>query len=131
MGKAMTLSANNIHTVLNKLVFRHEQDTVIAVVQDVETKEVLMVGHMNKEALIKTLETGYLHLWSTSRKRLWLKGETSGNYQLVVDIKVDCDGDAVLVLVKPLGPICHTGNKTCFYRSLNDLLASPSTQGSG
>lgn len=113
---------NVIDDILDKLVFRHDQETVIAVIQDAETKEVLMVGHMNREALVKTLETGYLYLWSTSRKRLWLKGETSGNYQLVVDIKVDCDGDAVLVLVKPLGPICHTGNKTCFYRRLYDLV---------
>lgn len=120
----MKLLKNNVNVILDKLVFRHEQETIIAVVQDVETKDVLMVGHMNKEALMKTLETGYLHLWSISRRRLWLKGETSGNYQLVVDIKVDCDGDAVLILVKSLGPICHTGNKTCFYRKLDDLLIS-------
>ncbi len=105
--------------IANELRFRHEQGTVIAVIQDVESREVLMVGHMNREALIKTLTTGYLHLWSLTRGRLWLKGETSGNYQIVFDLRVDCDGDAVLVFVKSQGPICHTGNYTCFYRGLS------------
>ncbi|MEM1644706.1 MAG: phosphoribosyl-AMP cyclohydrolase [Ignisphaera sp.] len=114
----MKITLNDAEKIANKLRFRYEQGTVIAVIQDIETKEVLMVGHMNKEALIKTLTTGYLYLWSISRKKLWLKGETSGNYQLVVGVKVDCDNDAVLVMVKPMGPICHTGNKTCFYRDL-------------
>ncbi|MCS7111129.1 MAG: phosphoribosyl-AMP cyclohydrolase [Ignisphaera sp.] len=107
--------------IADGLHFRHEQKTIVAVVQDVESKEVLMVGHMNREALIRTLTTGYLHLWSTSRRRLWLKGETSGNYQLVVDLRVDCDGDAVLIFVRPQGPICHTGNRSCFYRDLGIL----------
>ena len=118
-------TSEEIEHIISTLNFRHEDGTVIAVVQDAETKEVLMVGHMNREALRKTLETGYLHLWSLSRKKLWLKGETSGNYQQVVDVKVDCDSDAVLVLVKPLGPICHTGNKTCFYRGIKELIVQP------
>lgn len=80
-----------------------------------------MVGHMNREALIKTLTTGYLHLWSLSRGRLWLKGETSGNYQVIEDLRIDCDGDAILLFVKPQGPICHTGNRTCFYRDIQGL----------
>lgn len=113
---------NEIERIINRLNFRYEQNTIIAVVQDVDSREVLMVGHMNKEALMKTLTTGYLHLWSISRRKLWLKGETSGNYQLVVDIRVDCDEDAIIVLVKSLGPICHTGNKTCFYRKLEELV---------
>lgn len=106
----------------NKLNFRHEDGTIIAVVQEKKTKDVLMVGHMNREALIKTLITGYLYLWSKSRKRLWLKGETSGNYQIVEDVKIDCDEDAIVVQVSSLGPICHTGNPTCFYRTYRDLL---------
>jgi len=114
----MKISLEEAEKIADKLRFRYEQETVIVVVQDVETKDVLMVGHMNKEALIKTLTTGYLHLWSISRKKLWLKGETSGNYQLVVGIKVDCDNDSLLVTVKSMGPICHTGNRTCFYSSL-------------
>ncbi|MCC6045699.1 MAG: phosphoribosyl-AMP cyclohydrolase [Ignisphaera sp.] len=117
----MKLMPEEAENLVSKLRFRHVDETVIAVVQDYQTKEVLMAGFMNREALIKTLTTGYLHLWSTSRRKLWLKGETSGNFQLVVDVKVDCDADAVLVLVKPLGPICHTGNFSCFYKRLVEL----------
>ncbi|MEM4040525.1 MAG: phosphoribosyl-AMP cyclohydrolase, partial [Ignisphaera sp.] len=90
-------SRERAEEIVNKLRFRYEQNTVIAVVQDIDTKDVLMVGHMNREALIKTLTTGYLHLWSISRNKIWLKGETSGNYQIVVDIKVDCDKDAIVI----------------------------------
>lgn len=114
----MKVALEEAEKIADKLRFRYEQETVIVVVQDSETKDVLMVGHMNRAAFVKTLTTGYLHLWSISRKRLWLKGETSGNYQLVVGIKVDCDNDAILVRVKSMGPICHTGNRTCFYRDL-------------
>uniref|UniRef100_A0A7J3Z5D5 Phosphoribosyl-AMP cyclohydrolase n=1 Tax=Ignisphaera aggregans TaxID=334771 RepID=A0A7J3Z5D5_9CREN len=117
----MRLSLKEAEELVNKLNFRHVDNTVIAVVQDYKSREVLTVGFMNREALLKTLTTGYLHLWSTSRKQLWLKGETSGNLQLVIDLKVDCDADAVLVLVKPVGPICHTGNFSCFYRRLTEL----------
>ncbi|WP_054836373.1 phosphoribosyl-AMP cyclohydrolase [Metallosphaera hakonensis] len=95
--------------------------TIIAVLQDSETKEVLMVGNMNKEAVMNTLTTGLVHFWSLSRKSLWLKGETSGNLQLLQDFKIDCDGDAILVLVKSQGPVCHTGNRTCFYRDSSSL----------
>ncbi|WP_338604793.1 phosphoribosyl-AMP cyclohydrolase [Sulfolobus tengchongensis] len=112
--------------IVSSLNFRHEENTIIAVIQDYKTNEVLMVGNMNKEALIKTLTTGYLHLWSLSRKRLWLKGETSGHFQIIQEIKVDCDADAILLKVKSLGPICHTGNSTCFYRSYSDIINSKS-----
>lgn len=122
MVKILKLPHDKAVEVAGKLNFRHEDNTIIAVVQDKDTKEVLMVGHMNRDALIKTLTTGYLHLWSKTRKRVWLKGETSGNYQEVKDIRVDCDEDAVVVQVKSLGPICHTGNYTCFYRTYEDLL---------
>ena len=118
----MILSEEEAQKIIQKLRFRHEDDTVIAVIQDYRTKEVLAVGFMNREALMKTLTSGYLHLWSTSRKSLWLKGETSGNLQIVVDVRIDCDGDAILVLVKPLGPMCHTGNFSCFFRRWVDLL---------
>lgn len=118
----MVLPSKDIKKILNMLNFRYEQSTVIVVIQDIDTKEVLMVGHMDKEALEKTLSTGYLHLWSISRKKLWLKGETSGNYQRVVKILIDCDGDSLVVFVKPMGPICHTGNRSCFYRDLKDLI---------
>jgi phosphoribosyl-AMP cyclohydrolase len=121
VGKEM-MSRNDVEKILNSLRFRYEQGTVIAVVQDIDTKDVLMVGHMNREALEKTLSTGLLHLWSISRKKLWLKGERSGNYQRVVKILVDCDGDALVIFVKPMGPACHTGNRSCFYRELRELV---------
>jgi phosphoribosyl-AMP cyclohydrolase len=87
-----------------------------AVVQDAETKEVLMLAYMNQESLRLTLEKGETYFWSRSRKELWRKGATSGNVQRVVEIRVDCDADALLVQVHPAGPACHTGNRTCFYR---------------
>lgn len=118
------MSRDEVEKILSRLRFRYEQGTVIAVVQDIDTKDVLMVGHMNREAVEKTLATGLLHLWSISRKKLWLKGETSGNYMRVVKILVDCDEDSLVVLVKPMGPACHTGNRSCFYRGIRDLLTN-------
>jgi len=120
--KTLRLPLEKVIEIANKLNFRHEDNTIIAVIQDKETKEVLMVGHMNREALIKTLTTGYLYLWSKTRKKLWLKGETSGNYQIVEDVRIDCDEDAVVIQITSLGPICHTGNRSCFYRTYRDFL---------
>lgn len=117
----LTFSAEEAKSIASRLRYRYEGGTIIVVVQDYDSKDVLMVAHMNEEALMKTLTTGYLHLWSLSRRKLWLKGEISGNYQLVMDLIVDCDYDSVLVKVRSLGPICHTGNKSCFFRNLNNL----------
>lgn len=89
-----------------------------AVVQDANTKQVLMVAMMNAEAVERTQETKQAHFWSRSRRRLWLKGETSGNRMDVQEIRVDCDGDAVLLLVEPRGPACHTGETSCFYTEM-------------
>ena len=91
-----------------------------AVVQDDATNEVLMVGFMNEEALTRTRETGYATFFSRSRQKLWMKGETSGNKLAVKTIFVDCDDDTVLLKVKRLGDgnVCHTGERTCFYRKL-------------
>jgi phosphoribosyl-ATP pyrophosphohydrolase/phosphoribosyl-AMP cyclohydrolase len=91
-----------------------------AVIQDAESAEVLMVGFMNEEALAKTRSSGYATFFSRSRGKLWMKGETSGNKLEVVDILVDCDDDTVLVKVKRLGDgnVCHTGERSCFFRSL-------------
>ena len=86
-----------------------------AIVQDVETKEVLMLAYMNEESFLKTLETGYTWFYSRSREQLWQKGETSGHVQKVISIIGDCDDDTLLVTVEQTGPACHTGNKTCFY----------------
>jgi phosphoribosyl-AMP cyclohydrolase len=90
---------------------------VPAIVQEAETGEVLMLAYMNREAWLKTLETGKAHFWSRSRQSLWLKGETSGHVQLVREVRVDCDDDAVLLKVEQMGgAACHTGYRSCFYR---------------
>ena len=88
------------------------------VVQDSTTKEVLMVAWMNEESFHKTLETKETWFWSRSRQELWHKGGTSGNVQHVVDMKLDCDGDTLLVLVKAAGPACHTGAVSCFFNDV-------------
>ncbi len=96
-----------------------ERGLVPAVVQDSRTGEVLMVAFMNAESLVRTIETGETWFWSRSRGKLWHKGETSGNTQRVTSIEIDCDGDTLLVRVEPRGPACHTGERTCFFRSIH------------
>ena len=91
---------------------------ITAVVQDDATLEVLMVAWMNAEALRRTLASGETWFWSRSRGELWHKGATSGNTQQVSQVRYDCDADSLLVLVRPLGPACHTGARSCFYRAL-------------
>lgn len=87
---------------------------VVGIVQDSRTREVLMVGYLNRDSLTLTQETGRVHFWSRSRSELWEKGATSGNYLHVADIKPDCDGDALLIAAEPSGPSCHTGATSCF-----------------
>ncbi len=100
-----------------------------AVVQDAESREVLMVAYMNEEALKKTVETGYAHFFSRKRQRIWKKGEESGNTLKVKSIKIDCDGDTLLLEVEAKGPACHTGHKSCFYRDLDGKeLVAPEKQ---
>lgn len=89
---------------------------ITAVVTDAASGEVLMVAHMNDQALALTVETGLAHFWSRSRQSLWKKGETSGNMLEVRDIRIDCDQDAVWVKAVPAGPTCHTGARSCFFR---------------
>lgn len=103
--------------------FRFEiagEKLAIAVVQDYKTNEVLMVAFMNKEALEKTLKTKKMHYYSTSRKKLWVKGESSGNYQVVKEVYVDCDSDTLLFKVEQKGGACHEGYYSCFFRKLED-----------
>jgi len=96
-----------------------EKGLIPAVIQEIDTKEVLMVAYMDEEALKRTIESGYTHFWSRSRKTYWKKGETSGNVQEVKEIYYDCDSDTLLVMVKQHGQgACHTGNRTCFYRKI-------------
>lgn len=98
---------------------------ITAVATNRTTGDVLMVAHMNAEALRLTVETNVAHFWSRSRGALWKKGESSGNVLRVVDIRIDCDQDAVWLLVDPAGPACHTGARSCFYRRIvGDRLAS-------
>jgi phosphoribosyl-AMP cyclohydrolase len=91
-----------------------------AIAQDAENNEVLMMAYMNEESLKLTMEKGETYFWSRSRGELWHKGETSGNVQRVVEVRVDCDADTLLIRVHPAGPACHTGNQTCFYRNINE-----------
>lgn len=91
---------------------------VPTIVQDVHTKQVLMLAYMNAESLQKTIDTKLATYYSRSRQSLWVKGETSGHYQHVVEIRVDCDCDTILLLVDQEGPACHTGHTSCFYRTI-------------
>lgn len=91
---------------------------VPVITQDYKTKEVLMLAYMNQEAFDKTLETGKVNYYSRSRKEQWLKGETSGHYQIVKSIKYDCDEDTLLIEVEQIGSACHTGHHSCFYRDI-------------
>ncbi len=101
---------------INKLKF-DLAGLIPAIVQDARTHEVLTLAYMNSESLARTIETEQTWFWSRSRDELWHKGETSGNTQRVVDIFPDCDGDALVVLVEPAGPACHTGARSCFSSS--------------
>ncbi|MDP2690591.1 MAG: bifunctional phosphoribosyl-AMP cyclohydrolase/phosphoribosyl-ATP diphosphatase HisIE [Deltaproteobacteria bacterium] len=103
---------------MGEIDFTKGDGLVAAVIRDAGTGAVLMLAWMNEEALGLTLSTGKAHYYSRSRNKLWLKGETSGNIQEVRDVRYDCDADAILLTVEPKGPACHTGERTCFYRSL-------------
>lgn len=98
-----------------------EKGLIAAIVQDADTGDVLMLGYMNEEALRRTIAGEDVWFYSRSRQELWHKGETSGNYLKVRELLFDCDGDAILVKAHPLGPTCHTGNKTCFFQPLTGI----------
>ncbi len=104
------------------------QGLIPAIVQDANTREVLTLAYMNRESLARTIETRETWFWSRSRNELWHKGETSGNTQQVVDLVADCDGDAIVVLVKPAGPACHTGARSCFDLKQHEDFAGVLTQ---
>ena len=97
-----------------------ERGLVPVVVQDADSGLVLTLAYANEEAVRRTLDTGTSWFWSRSRQEYWNKGATSGNTQKIVDVRFDCDSDALLYLVNPAGPACHTGEETCFYRSMKD-----------
>ncbi len=112
--------------MVNNLKF-DEKGFIPAIVQEADTGEVLMLGYMNEESLRLTLSSGEVWFYSRSRQELWHKGATSGNRLIVRELAKDCDSDTILVKAKPLGPVCHTGNKTCFFQKLTkqDTEASP------
>jgi phosphoribosyl-AMP cyclohydrolase len=96
-----------------------DKGLIPAIIQDINNNEVLMLAYMNRQSIEKTISTGKTHFWSRSRQQYWMKGETSGNFQIVKEMLYDCDGDTLLVKVEQLGPgACHTGKRTCFYRSI-------------
>jgi phosphoribosyl-AMP cyclohydrolase len=106
---------------LDRVDFAKGNGLAPVIVQDADSNAVLMLGYANREALSLTLTTGRLHLFSRSRQELWLKGKASGNYLLVERLALDCDGDAILAMVRPATgstPVCHTGAATCFYENL-------------
>ena len=103
--------------VINQLKY-DEKGLIPAITQDYKTDEVLMLAYMNEESVKKTLETGRAHYYSRSRQKLWLKGETSGHYQNVKSISMDCDGDTLLLKVEQIDAACHTGHRSCFFRKM-------------
>lgn len=96
----------------------NEVGLVPCIVQDAGTREVLMMAWMNEESLRQSLQTGETVFWSRSRQEIWHKGATSGNVQKIVELRYDCDVDTLLALVEPAGPACHTGERSCFYRTM-------------
>tara|TARA_Y100000741_G_C17971008_1_gene443864 strand:- start:182 stop:517 length:336 start_codon:yes stop_codon:yes gene_type:complete len=96
----------------------NSQGLIPTIIQQFDTNEVLMLAWMNKESLEETIKTKKTCFWSRSKKKLWRKGETSGNIQIVKEIKIDCDKDTIIVFVDAKGPACHTGNNTCFFENI-------------
>jgi phosphoribosyl-AMP cyclohydrolase len=107
----------SVESLWQKIKFA-ENGLIPAIAQSIETKEILMLAYMNQESLIKTLQTGKIHYWSRSRQKIWLKGETSGHLQFLEQIYLDCDGDTLLLLIKQIGPACHTGEPNCFFQQI-------------
>lgn len=105
---------------VDELDFKKGNGLIPVIVQEYSTRKVLMLAYMNKEALMRTLETGIAHYYSRSRRRIWMKGETSGHIQVVRRILVDCDNDSILLQVEQVGNACHTGEHTCFHKTLKE-----------
>ncbi len=112
-------TTDSLATALDAVAF-DDQGLIPAIAQQHDTGEVLMMAWMNRQALEQTLSSGRVHYWSRSRQRLWAKGESSGQTQTLVEIRLDCDGDTLLLLVDQTGVACHTGRRNCFYRALRE-----------
>ena len=114
-------SKNEIEVILKQLDFsKIEGDLLPVIAQDHLSKEVLMLAFANKEAIEKSLETGYMHYYSRSRQKMWKKGETSGHFQEIKELITDCDNDSILVLIKQTGAACHEGYYSCFYKTFKN-----------
>lgn len=103
----------------------NDDGLIPAIVQDAQTRDILMMAYMNADSLLRTVESGVAVFWSRRRQELWRKGATSGNTQRVVEIRVDCDADTLLLMVEPAGPACHTFEQSCFFRTLEQFAAEP------
>jgi len=114
----LQLNETEIEEFVEKVNFEKGNGLVPAVVQDASNNRVLMQAYMNEEALRLTLASGKTHFWSRTKGRIWLKGEESGHYSLVQNVVLDCDNDAILFKVQQIGPVCHTGEESCFYKPL-------------
>ncbi len=113
----MPLDETVRNEILDKVQFDKDAAGLVpAVVQDVDTKDVLMLGFMNRAALEKTLDTGMVTFWTRSRQKLWTKGETSGNILAMKSVRINCNDDSLLIMATPAGPTCHTGHPTCYFR---------------
>jgi len=117
-----------VNLLLKKIKF-DRRGLIPVIIQDAGTAQVLMLAYMNRQALIKTFKSGKAHFWSRSRRKLWLKGETSGHIQSVRQIFLDCDGDTLLLKVRQIGAACHTGYYSCFYRRINSKTGKAKTMG--
>lgn len=115
------MTDDRIKEIADKIDFEKGNGLIPVIAQDFKNKEVLMLAYMNKESFIKTLQGDTAWYYSRSRDELWNKGATSGHFQFVKEIKIDCDNDTVLLLVDQTGAACHTGNRTCFYRSVEEI----------
>lgn len=116
----MDLRPDAIDALLSKVTYNSD-GLVAAIAQDAENGDVLMMAWMNADTLRKTLETGRACYWSRSRQAFWRKGDTSGHHQTVHDLRIDCDGDTILMKISQVGAACHMGERTCFFTSVNDL----------
>ena len=114
----LKLNENEIKDFIEKVDFEKGKGLVPVIVQDASNDRVLMQAYMNEEALRLTLASGKTHFWSRTKGRLWLKGEESGHHSLVQNVVLDCDNDAILFRVQQIGPVCHTGEETCFYKPI-------------
>ena len=115
--KTMTPTENSapLDALINTLRF-DENNLIPAIVQDAENQTVLMMGWMNRDALRRTVSEGKVCFWSRSRQKFWLKGETSGMFLLTQSVRVNCENNSLLILARPVGPTCHTGHESCYYR---------------